>query len=113
MCDRPVRGLSTRATRGAVQPNDRTGSRAIAGGGLAHWRARARACVCACVCARARVCARLRVYGCVCVYVCTCALPQWLWQGDKQWGKDMQNDITDTVRWAIAQDWADPAKICA
>ena len=96
----------------AVAPSQAAASRIGA-------RARARVCVCVCLCVCARVCARVCVRVCVCmavcvcVRVCTCALPQWLWQGDKQWGKDMQNDITDTVRWAIAQGWADPAKICA
>ncbi len=65
----------------------------------ARARARVRADV-------AEVCVRVYVrVRCVCAAVAA--------QGDKQWGKDMQNDITDTVRWAIAQGWADPAKICA
>ena len=32
--------------------------------------------------------------------------------GWKQWGKAMQNDVADGARWAIAQGFADPAKIC-
>ena len=63
-----------------------------------------------------RACVRTRLRCvCACMYVCAaCALRGCCGtQGDKQWGKDMQNDITDTVRWAIAQGWADPAKICA
>ncbi|MYM31783.1 prolyl oligopeptidase family serine peptidase [Duganella sp. CY15W] len=32
--------------------------------------------------------------------------------GFKQWGLAMQNDIADGTRWAIAQGYADPARIC-
>ena len=32
--------------------------------------------------------------------------------GWKQWGLAMQNDIADGVRWAIAQGYADPKRIC-
>ncbi|MFN9504850.1 MAG: alpha/beta hydrolase family protein, partial [Rubrivivax sp.] len=32
--------------------------------------------------------------------------------GWKQWGRAMQDDITDTVRWAIQQGHADPQRIC-
>jgi dipeptidyl aminopeptidase/acylaminoacyl peptidase len=31
--------------------------------------------------------------------------------GDKQWGRAMQNDITDAVHWAINEEIADPKKI--
>ncbi|MCM3292104.1 S9 family peptidase [Paenibacillus sp. MER 180] len=31
--------------------------------------------------------------------------------GDKQWGRDIQNDITDGVKWAIKQGIADPSRI--
>jgi dipeptidyl aminopeptidase/acylaminoacyl peptidase len=31
--------------------------------------------------------------------------------GDRQWGADMQNDLTDAVAFAIAQGWADPARV--
>jgi dipeptidyl aminopeptidase/acylaminoacyl peptidase len=32
--------------------------------------------------------------------------------GYKQWGKAMQDDLTDATRWAIAQGTADPSRIC-
>ena len=32
--------------------------------------------------------------------------------GWKQWGLAMQDDIADTARWAIAQGYADPKRIC-
>lgn len=32
--------------------------------------------------------------------------------GDHEWGRAMQDDITDGVRWAIDQGFADPARIC-
>ncbi len=32
--------------------------------------------------------------------------------GEHQWGKAMQDDITDGVKWAVAQGTADPARIC-
>jgi len=32
--------------------------------------------------------------------------------GYKRWGTDMQNDLTDAVRWAIEQGIADPERIC-
>ena len=32
--------------------------------------------------------------------------------GAGQWGRSMQDDVTDATRWAIAQGHADPAKIC-
>ncbi|MEY2854931.1 MAG: hypothetical protein RL030_2063 [Pseudomonadota bacterium] len=32
--------------------------------------------------------------------------------GYGQWGRAMQDDVTDAVRWAIAQGIADPARIC-
>lgn len=31
--------------------------------------------------------------------------------GDKQWGRNIQNDITDGVKWAIKQGIADPSRI--
>ena len=33
-------------------------------------------------------------------------------RGDKQWGRAVQNDIVDGVRWLIESGVADPAKIC-
>jgi dipeptidyl aminopeptidase/acylaminoacyl peptidase len=30
----------------------------------------------------------------------------------KKWGREMQNDITDTVKWAVEQGIADPDKVC-
>jgi dipeptidyl aminopeptidase/acylaminoacyl peptidase len=32
--------------------------------------------------------------------------------GARQWGKTMQDDLTDATRWAIDQQIADPARIC-
>lgn len=32
--------------------------------------------------------------------------------GWKQWGKAMQDDLADGVRWAVAQGIADPARVC-
>jgi dienelactone hydrolase len=32
--------------------------------------------------------------------------------GFKQWGLAMQNDVADATRWAIAQGYADPKRIC-
>ncbi|AKU23719.1 S9 family peptidase [Massilia sp. NR 4-1] len=32
--------------------------------------------------------------------------------GFKQWGLKMQDDVADGARWAIAQGWADPQRIC-
>jgi dipeptidyl aminopeptidase/acylaminoacyl peptidase len=32
--------------------------------------------------------------------------------GRGEWGGKMQDDLTDGVKWAIAQGWADPARIC-
>lgn len=32
--------------------------------------------------------------------------------GWKQWGRDMQTDLADAARWAIAQGWANPKRIC-
>jgi dipeptidyl aminopeptidase/acylaminoacyl peptidase len=32
--------------------------------------------------------------------------------GARQWGLTMQDDVTDSTRWAIAQGIADPARIC-
>lgn len=31
--------------------------------------------------------------------------------GDKEWGRKMQDDLTDAVDWAIKQGYADPAKV--
>jgi dipeptidyl aminopeptidase/acylaminoacyl peptidase len=33
-------------------------------------------------------------------------------RGLRQWGKAMQDDVTDATRWAIAQGVADPARVC-
>jgi dipeptidyl aminopeptidase/acylaminoacyl peptidase len=33
-------------------------------------------------------------------------------KGMRQWGKAMQDDVTDATRWAIAQGIADPARLC-
>ena len=35
-----------------------------------------------------------------------------LHKGDKQWGEDMQHDLTDAVHWAIEEGIADPDKVC-
>ena len=32
--------------------------------------------------------------------------------GFKEWGQAMQDDVTDGVRWAIAEGIADPKRIC-
>lgn len=32
--------------------------------------------------------------------------------GYRQWGRLMQDDVTDSVRWMIERGWADPARIC-
>ena len=32
--------------------------------------------------------------------------------GERQWGRKMQDDITDATRWAIAEGVADPARLC-
>ena len=32
--------------------------------------------------------------------------------GDKEWGGKMQDDISDAVRWAIEQGYADPERVC-
>ena len=37
---------------------------------------------------------------------------EFLHAGDKEWGRKMQNDLTDAVRWAIDKGYADPAKVC-
>jgi dipeptidyl aminopeptidase/acylaminoacyl peptidase len=31
--------------------------------------------------------------------------------GNKQWGKAMQDDLTDAVAWAVKQGWVDPKKV--
>jgi dipeptidyl aminopeptidase/acylaminoacyl peptidase len=31
--------------------------------------------------------------------------------GDREWGGTMQNDLTDAVRWAIAEGFADPSRV--
>ena len=33
-------------------------------------------------------------------------------KGNKQWGKDMQNDLTDGVKWAIDNGYADADRVC-
>lgn len=37
---------------------------------------------------------------------------EFLESGHKQWGKTMQDDLTDATRWAIKEGVADPARIC-
>jgi dipeptidyl aminopeptidase/acylaminoacyl peptidase len=37
---------------------------------------------------------------------------EFLVRGQRQWGKAMQDDVTDATRWAIAQGIADPARVC-
>ena len=32
--------------------------------------------------------------------------------GDKEWGRKMQNDLTDAVRWVIDQGYTDPERVC-
>jgi dipeptidyl aminopeptidase/acylaminoacyl peptidase len=36
---------------------------------------------------------------------------KFLHAGDKEWGRKMQDDLTDAVKWAIAKGYADPRKI--
>lgn len=36
----------------------------------------------------------------------------YLKQGENQWGGLMQDDVTDTTKWAIEQGYADPDRIC-
>ena len=36
---------------------------------------------------------------------------EFLNQGKQQWGRAMQDDLTDAVKWAIAQGYADPARV--
>lgn len=36
---------------------------------------------------------------------------KFLHAGDKEWGRKMQDDLTDAVKWAIAQGYADPKKV--
>src|SRR3546814_6599815 len=51
----------------------------------------------------------------------TCALPicgsggygsRFEFAGYRKWGTTMQDDLTDSVRWAVAQGIADPARTC-
>ena len=37
---------------------------------------------------------------------------RFLHAGEREWGKRMQDDLTDATRWAIAQKIADPQRIC-
>ena len=37
---------------------------------------------------------------------------RFLHAGEREWGKRMQDDVTDATRWAIAQKIADPRRIC-
>ncbi len=37
---------------------------------------------------------------------------QFIEKGERQWGRAMQDDVTDATRWAIAQGVADPDRIC-
>lgn len=32
--------------------------------------------------------------------------------GRKQWGQAMEDDLADAVRWAVAQGWVDPQRVC-
>jgi dipeptidyl aminopeptidase/acylaminoacyl peptidase len=32
--------------------------------------------------------------------------------GDKQWGRAIQDDLADAVKWAVAQGYTDPARVC-
>lgn len=32
--------------------------------------------------------------------------------GERQWGGRMQDDVTDAAQWAVAQSYADPARMC-
>jgi dipeptidyl aminopeptidase/acylaminoacyl peptidase len=36
---------------------------------------------------------------------------KFLHAGDKEWGRKMQDDLTDAVNWAIDEGWANPEKI--
>jgi dipeptidyl aminopeptidase/acylaminoacyl peptidase len=36
---------------------------------------------------------------------------KYLHAGDREWGLTMQNDLTDGVKWAVAQNIADPARV--
>ena len=36
---------------------------------------------------------------------------KFLHAGDKEWGRKMQDDLTDAVKWAIAEGYADPKKV--
>jgi dipeptidyl aminopeptidase/acylaminoacyl peptidase len=36
---------------------------------------------------------------------------KFLHAGDKEWGRRMQDDLTDAVKWAIAEGYADPQKV--
>ena len=36
---------------------------------------------------------------------------EFLNKGKQQWGRAMQDDLTDAVKWAIAQGYADPARV--
>lgn len=36
---------------------------------------------------------------------------KFLHAGDKEWGRKMQNDLTDAVKWAIAKGYADPKRV--
>jgi dipeptidyl aminopeptidase/acylaminoacyl peptidase len=36
---------------------------------------------------------------------------KFLHAGDKEWGRKMQDDLTDAVKWAIAKGYADPKKV--
>ena len=33
-------------------------------------------------------------------------------EGNKQWGRKMQDDVTDSVNWAVEQGYANPDKVC-
>tara|TARA_A100001015_G_scaffold178484_1_gene198430 strand:+ start:153 stop:2147 length:1995 start_codon:yes stop_codon:yes gene_type:complete len=33
-------------------------------------------------------------------------------EGNKQWGRKMQDDVTDSVKWAVNQGIANPSKVC-
>lgn len=35
-----------------------------------------------------------------------------LWTGLQRWGREMQDDLEDAVRWAVEQRVADPARVC-
>jgi len=32
--------------------------------------------------------------------------------GDKEWGRNMQHDLTDAVNWAVSEGYADPQRLC-